>query len=158
MNGSRPDPSIDQAAKNDQAEQGRVREIVHGKPDQKAPAGIFLPDGPNEVAKDRHPYQEFNQDAARSALHRRVDSDFVYHAPSQAMIPQFAQLRELARYMAHEMIDTVPPGRELSLGLTSLEETVMWANAGIARQAPPDQPAGQQERKDPRQNVPPFAR
>lgn len=32
------------------------------------------------------------------------------------------------------MIDAlVPDGREKSLALTHLEETVMWANAGVAR-------------------------
>jgi hypothetical protein len=31
------------------------------------------------------------------------------------------------------LVDSVPPGRELALAITALEEAMMWANAGIAR-------------------------
>jgi hypothetical protein len=86
-------------------------------------------------------------------MHLRVEQDFIYHAPTPGMIPVFAGLRSHARDLAHHIIDSTPPGRELELSLQALEESIFWANAGIARQAP----QGRQE-PDARQNLPPFAR
>ena len=44
-----------------------------------------------------------------------------------------ANIRSKARGLAHYINKNVPDGREKSLAMTKLEECVMWANAGIAR-------------------------
>jgi len=62
-----------------------------------------------------------------------LDIRFTYHPPRNGQPERYARIRakalDLARLIEHE----VPPSREQSLAWTSLEEAVMWANAGIAR-------------------------
>jgi hypothetical protein len=59
---------------------------------------------------------------------------FDYHAPSDPGIAQARQDVRAQCYVAARLLcDRVPYGRELSLALTKLEEVMMWANAGIAR-------------------------
>lgn len=71
---------------------------------------------------------------ARSALHDRIqERDFVYHPPRPDQVPKYNEIRARVRGLALFIVDMVPPGRELSLALTKLDEAVMWANAGIAR-------------------------
>lgn len=36
--------------------------------------------------------------------------------------------------VAHDFADSLPAGREKSLAMTHLEETMFWANAAIARE------------------------
>jgi hypothetical protein len=107
------------------------------------------------LAKPGSPKREGYDEVRLRVLdtHLRVEQDFIYHAPTPGMIPVFAGLRSHARDLAHHIIDSTPPGRELELSLQALEESIFWANAGIARQAP----QGRQE-PDARQNLPPFAR
>lgn len=119
MNGSRPDPSIDGARKAE--EEGRLRER-HIVP---------LPGQTTGGSGD-----------PRAIIHARIDNDFTYHAPTPSMILTFALLRARARELARTIAEVVPPGREQSLALTELEQAIMWANAGIARQAP-SEPTGQ---------------
>jgi hypothetical protein len=69
----------------------------------------------------------------RLDLHDRIERDFKYHAPTDAQVPKYNEIRDRAREYAHRLVDLVPPGRELSVALTKLEECVMAANAGIAR-------------------------
>lgn len=66
-------------------------------------------------------------------LHDRVERDFQYHPPKGDQPQKYVFIRDKARQLAHDLVDLVPPGRELSLALTKLEECVMMANAGIAR-------------------------
>lgn len=68
------------------------------------------------------------------SLFDRIESDFTYHPPVPEMLPKFTDIREDAKYLAHLIDHLVPDGREKSTALTKLEEVVMWANAGIARQ------------------------
>ena len=70
--------------------------------------------------------------------------------PQLALDPQIekADLRRAAKSLAYDIrnvhvpptqerpagaLHKVPQGRERALALTKLEETIMWANAGIAR-------------------------
>lgn len=66
-------------------------------------------------------------------LRERIDRDFEYHAPKEGQPARYAQIRAAARNFAHLIANEVPQSREQSLALTHLEECVMWANAGIAR-------------------------
>lgn len=45
----------------------------------------------------------------------------------------YQEIREQARALALLLAGLCPASRELSLALTNLEQTVMWANAAIAR-------------------------
>jgi hypothetical protein len=48
-------------------------------------------------------------------------------------VPVFQEIRDQAKALATKLNEVVPNGREKSLAITHLEDTVMWANAGIAR-------------------------
>lgn len=62
-----------------------------------------------------------------------IETRFTYHAPSPEQVPVFQEIRDQAKAFATRINEVVPNGREKSLSITALEETVMWANAGIAR-------------------------
>jgi hypothetical protein len=62
-----------------------------------------------------------------------LDNRFTYHAPNETQVAQYNLIREEARHFARLINDLCPEGREKSLAITNLEETVMWANASIAR-------------------------
>lgn len=63
---------------------------------------------------------------------------FSYHAPKPDQLSDFGDLREAAHHFALLVASRVPPGREQSLAFTKIEEAVMFANAGIARQPAKD--------------------
>ncbi|WP_326491674.1 Acb2/Tad1 domain-containing protein [Rhodococcus sp. DMF-1] len=44
------------------------------------------------------------------------------------------KVREGCKALAHFLDELLPGGREKSLALTNLEQTMMWANAAVARQ------------------------
>lgn len=69
-----------------------------------------------------------------ASLKRRVDNDFSYHVPTPTMLPKFAMIRNRGKELANLLVELVPEGRERCIALTRLEEVVMHANAGIARQ------------------------
>lgn len=58
---------------------------------------------------------------------------FTYHAPKDGQPDKYNAIRSEAFDLACCIRALCPDSRELSLALTSLEETVMWANAAIAR-------------------------
>lgn len=63
-----------------------------------------------------------------------LQNRFNHHAPvteDRAMAHQ--RVRGVLLDAAFELVESIPPGRERALFLTSLEEAMMWANAGIAR-------------------------
>ncbi|MFP5377928.1 MAG: hypothetical protein ACLGIO_14255 [Acidimicrobiia bacterium] len=73
-------------------------------------------------------------DLAGRSIHERIDHDLTNHAPATpAVIVAFETIRAEAKGLAHLIADQCPPGREQSLALTNLEQTVMWAVAAIAR-------------------------
>jgi hypothetical protein len=53
-----------------------------------------------------------------------------------ATAPVHALMRKAYRELASYVVKFTPPGREASLALTTLQESLMWANAAIAMQAP----------------------
>lgn len=68
-------------------------------------------------------------------LHHR----FNYHPPSsEHVVGLHQQVRRLMLGAADELAHVLPEGQERSLALTKLEEAMMWANASIARNQPPE--------------------
>ena len=63
----------------------------------------------------------------------KIDTAFTYHAPKDGQPAKYQVIREKAKELAYLIDDLVPDSREKSLALTKLEESVMWANAGIAQ-------------------------
>jgi hypothetical protein len=66
-------------------------------------------------------------------LKTRIESDFSYHAPKEGQPAKYEAIRQKAKELALMIVDLVPNGREQASALTRLEESVMHANAGIAR-------------------------
>lgn len=62
-----------------------------------------------------------------------MEKRFTYHAPKEGQPLRYNELRETAKALAVMILINCPPSRERSLALTHLEESVMWANASIAR-------------------------
>jgi hypothetical protein len=63
-----------------------------------------------------------------------LDHRFAYHQPSTSnVIASHSTVRNCCKDTASIIVQLCPPGRELALALTHLEEAMMWANAAIAR-------------------------
>lgn len=58
---------------------------------------------------------------------------FEYHAPTEEKKDHHQDIRTLHHDLAVHLVATLPDGRELSLALTKLEESMFWANAAVAR-------------------------
>jgi len=63
----------------------------------------------------------------------RLKTEFTYQPPKDGQPQRYVALRDLAYTLAVHIASKTPPSREQSLALTKLDETVMWANAAIAR-------------------------
>lgn len=63
----------------------------------------------------------------------KIDNAFTYHAPKEGQPEKYQVIRDSAKGLAYLIDEVVPDSREKSLAITKLEECVMWANAGIAR-------------------------
>lgn len=57
---------------------------------------------------------------------------FQYHAPFGDQAERYTAIRNVAKDFAAMLNDFCPQSRELSVALTNLQQTVMWANASIA--------------------------
>ena len=64
---------------------------------------------------------------------KTIEKNFTYQAPKDGQPMKYSIIRENAKNLALILNDMCPDSREKSLALTKLEETVMWANAAIAR-------------------------
>ena len=72
-------------------------------------------------------------DYSNEASHADLVKRFTYHPPKDAQPERYSALRDAALDLAADIDAQCPPSREKSLALTKLEESVMWANAAIAR-------------------------
>ena len=61
------------------------------------------------------------------------DDKFTYHEPFEETSKRYQEIRTLAKMFSDVVDNLVPKSREASLAQTKIEEAVMWANAGIAR-------------------------
>jgi hypothetical protein len=62
-----------------------------------------------------------------------IENRIKYHRPDEDAINRIAVMRGTALMWAEQVLEYVPAGREQALALTKIEEALMWANAGIAR-------------------------
>lgn len=62
-----------------------------------------------------------------------LEKIFSYHPPTVEQISRYQDIRSKALECAKLIFATCPDSRERSLALTNLEQSVMWANAAIAR-------------------------
>ena len=62
-----------------------------------------------------------------------IENNFTYHAPKQGQPERYTAIREKAKEFAKLIDQECQESREKSLAFTKLEESVMWANAAIAR-------------------------
>lgn len=62
----------------------------------------------------------------------QINEIFTYHKPFGTQADRYMELRENAKELAHNINDMCPESREKSLAITSLQQTIMWANAAIA--------------------------
>lgn len=62
-----------------------------------------------------------------------LEKNFKYHAPKEGQPEKYTAIREKAKELAHMIDELCPNSREKSVAQTNLEQSVMWANASIAR-------------------------
>lgn len=58
---------------------------------------------------------------------------FTFHPANEETGKIHAKIRTLHLALAEELNRTLPDGREKSLAVTHLEESMLWSNASIAR-------------------------
>lgn len=63
----------------------------------------------------------------------QISRTYTYAAPKADQPERYVSIRAGAKELAEFITRACPPSRELSLALTHLEQTVMYANAAIAR-------------------------
>lgn len=63
----------------------------------------------------------------------QIEKCFTYHPPKAGQPEKYTALRNQAKDLALSLDALCPDSREKSLALTKLEESMMWANAAIAR-------------------------
>lgn len=68
-----------------------------------------------------------------STTNPQIENNFKYHAPKPGQPEIYEAIREKAKELAELIDKKVPNGREKALAMTNLEQAVMWANAGVAR-------------------------
>ena len=63
-----------------------------------------------------------------------LERAFSYHPTNKERTRKHEDIRFYAKAFAERIVELVPPGREMTAAINKLEECLMWANAGIARQ------------------------
>lgn len=66
-------------------------------------------------------------------MNEQIENNFKYHAPKEGQAEKYNSLREKAKELAYLIDELCPNSREKSVAMTQLEDTIMWANASIAR-------------------------
>ncbi|WP_308860243.1 Acb2/Tad1 domain-containing protein [Paenibacillus radicibacter] len=62
-----------------------------------------------------------------------IENNFMYHSPKEGQAEKYSAIREKAKELAYLIDELCPNSREKSKAMTELEDSVMWANASIAR-------------------------
>ena len=63
----------------------------------------------------------------------QIENNFSHPPPKGNQAARYEILRQLAKELAELINELCPESREKSLAFTNLEQSVMWANASIAR-------------------------
>lgn len=66
-------------------------------------------------------------------MKQQIENNFMYHAPKEGQPEKYTAIREKAKELAYLIDEQCPNSREKSLAVTNLEQSVMWANASVAR-------------------------
>lgn len=67
-------------------------------------------------------------------MSEQIDNNFKYHTPRSQEVSAFHDaVRSECKHLANTLDTLLPNSREKALAMTKLEETMMWANAAIAR-------------------------
>ncbi|WP_073930459.1 DUF7681 family protein [[Clostridium] symbiosum] len=66
-------------------------------------------------------------------MNNQIENNFMYHSPKEGQQEKYEAIRSKAKELAYLIDDMYPGSREKSLAMTKLEESVMWANASVAR-------------------------
>lgn len=66
----------------------------------------------------------------------QIANNYTYHAPKGDQQERYEALRAIAKGLADTIAELCPDSREKALAFTNLEQSVMWANASIARNEP----------------------
>lgn len=66
-------------------------------------------------------------------MNQQIENNFKYHKPKEGQPLKYEAIRAQAKELALMIDEQCPNSREKSLAMTKLEESVMWANASIAR-------------------------
>ncbi|MCR8982655.1 hypothetical protein [Brevibacillus laterosporus] len=66
-------------------------------------------------------------------MNQQIENAFKYHSPKTWQPKEYTALREKAKQLAYLIDELCPNSREKSLAMTNLEQSIMWANASIAR-------------------------
>ncbi len=82
-------------------------------------------DSPNEALRPPPPHGKPTDDDLYDRFH--------YHSPIPDGVSRHSVLSGRFLVVASTVRDVCPPGRELSLALTHLEEAKFWASAAVAR-------------------------
>jgi len=77
--------------------------------------------------------EESQPTSPMSKSQAQIENNFTYHPPNDDQIPRYKALRSLGKDLANAINSYTPDSREKSLALTNLEQSIMWANAAIAR-------------------------
>ena len=72
-------------------------------------------------------------DPSTGGVNYSKDKIFTYHEPFEDTQKRYQEIQTLAKMFSDVVDNLVPKSREASLAQTKIEEAVMWANAGIAR-------------------------
>ena len=65
--------------------------------------------------------------------YKEIENNFKYHEPKNDQPEKYIAIRSKCKELAYLIEEICPYCREQSLAKTKLEETMMWANAAIAR-------------------------
>lgn len=66
-------------------------------------------------------------------MNNQIENNFMYHSPKDGQAEKYEEIRAKGKELAYLIDSVCPNSREKSLAMTKLEESVMWANASIAR-------------------------
>ena len=90
---------------------------------RKADVPIFI----NEKGEEEQDFE------TEEELYRMIDERYCMKDPSNEDVKRMNRVRLSATNLLEQMEDNCPPGRELSLAMSKLDECVMWATKAILK-------------------------